>query len=419
MPEGWIRRGALALCLAVALPAATALRAIAAPVPAATVEPRCRAARAATTDLDIASRALRSRMAYPPGGGIALAAVLAPLQRAAPLAQDGRAELRLMEQLVYSLGDHHAHLSTNDSLSPRLVPSGASLWVEARGGQLVLTEVRTGSPARLAGLREGMVVATINGLAPERLIGPPATPGKAGDMRAFAARVALAGTHTADALLATGGPEPMQLRIEPQPRHDDPPVTLDWPRPDIARLRLNNSLGNDALPAAFDAMMASARSARTILLDLRDTPSGGDAEFAKPVMAWFIAGTRPYQKHQRGQRSWLEQVQGRADGWHGQLLVLVDRWTGSMGEGTAIGLQAAAGATLVGTRMAGLRGAIEAVDLPCLGVALRFPVERLFTVQGEPREQVQPDVLVEEAALAASGLEDAILARALALAASD
>jgi len=414
MPSGARRGNALApglLVLSLALLASMVARAVAAPEP----DPRCTPARAASTDMGVAVHAVRSRMAYPPGGGVALDRLLAPLEQAAPQAQDDRAELRLLERLVYALGDHHAHLSTNDALSPRLVPSGASLWVEARDGQLVLGEVRAGSPARAAGLREGMVIASINGQPPEALAAPPATPANAAAMQAFAARVALAGTRTADARLVTAGPQPLELRIEAPPRREEPPVTLDWPRAEVARLRLNNSLGSDALPAAFDAAMADARGARAIVLDLRDTPSGGDSEFAKPLMAWFVDGRRPYQKHRRGARSWLEQVQGRTDAWRGQLLVLVDHWTGSMGEGTAIGLRAAAGATLVGTPMAGLRGAIEGVDLPCMGIALRLPVERLFTVQGVPRERVQPDALVDEAALAAAGMDDAILARALAL----
>jgi carboxyl-terminal processing protease len=402
--------------LAVQLGLLPAVAAQAAGPAAAAPDPRCTPALAATTDLGVAVRALRGRMAYPPGGGGALAALLAPLTHAAPQVQDDRGELRLLERLVYSLGDHHAHLSTNDALSARLVPSGASVWVESRAGQLVLTEVRAGSAARAAGLREGMVVDTINGQPVSELVAPASTPANEAAMRAFAARVALAGTRAADAVLVTAGPQPLQVRIEPPARRDDPPVTLDWPRPGVARLRLNNSLGSDALPAAFDAAMEGARSARAILLDLRDTPSGGDSQFAKPLMAWFVQGRRPYQKHQRGARTWLEQVQGRPDAWHGRLLVLVDHWTGSMGEGTAIGLRAAAGATIVGTPMAGLRGAIEGVDLPCMGVALRFPVERLYTVQGVPRERVQPDVPVDEAALAAGGLDDTILARALALA---
>lgn len=414
MAESHSRRRAT--WLAAACAAAAACVAAADPPPAHAADARCTPARAATTDIGVAARALRRHMAYPPGGGVALAGLLEPLQRAAPQARDERAELRLLEQLVYGLGDHHAHVSTNDALSPRLVPTGASVWVEARAGQLVLAEVRPGSAARAAGLREGMVVDTIDGRPPSRLPAPPSTPENAAAMQAFAARVALAGTRTADALLVTAGPRPLQVRIEAAARRDDPPVSLDWPRPGVARLRLNNSLGSDALPAAFDAAMAQASAAQAILLDLRDTPSGGDSQFAKPLMAWFVQGTRPYQKHQRGTRTWLEQVQGRPDAWRGRLLVLVDHWTGSMGEGTAIGLRAAAGATLVGTPMAGLRGAIEGTDLPCMGVALRFPVERLYTVAGERRERVLPDVLVDEAALAAGGMDDTILARALALA---
>ena len=260
-----------------------------------------------------------------------------------------------------------------------------------------------------------MVVAQVNGQAVDALPAPASTPALAPAMRAFAARVALAGTRMENATLLTAGPAPLQLRIEPQAPAADGPVTLDWPLPRVARVRLNNSLGNEALPAAFDAAMAGARAARAILLDLRDTPSGGDSQFAKPLMAWFVTGLKPYQRHQRGRHAWLEQVQGRADAWHGRLVVLVDHWTGSMGEGTAIGLRSAAGATLVGTPMAGLRGAIEGVDLPCLGAALRFPVERLYTVAGEPREQAQPDVRISEAELAAAGLDDVILRRALSL----
>jgi C-terminal processing protease CtpA/Prc len=109
-------------------------------------------------------------------------------------------------------------------------------------------------------------------------------------------------------------------------------------------------------------------------------------------------------------------VTGRRDAYQGRLIVLVDHWTGSMGEGAAIGLRSAAGAKLVGTQMAGLRGAIESFPLPCLGVSVRLPVERLYSVDGTPRELAQPDVIVTEAELAAAGLEDAILGRALQLA---
>ncbi len=85
-----------------------------------------------------------------------------------------------------------------------------------------------------------------------------------------------------------------------------------------------------------------------------------------------------------------------------------------MGEGMAIGLRSAAGATLVGTSMAGLRGAVEPFPLPCLaGVSIRIPVEQLFTMEGQPRESAAPDVIVGESDLAAASESDAILAVAM------
>jgi carboxyl-terminal processing protease len=323
----------------------------------------------------------------------------------------------VLEAFVYALGDHHAHLGTNDQQSPRLVPTSASVWVESRDGKIVITEVRPGSAARQAGLREGMIVERINGKPVESVLQPPPSTSELAEaMQGFAARVALAGTHAKDAVIVASGAGRVETGIPEMKRADGALASLSYPRPDVALIRLNNSIGNSGLAKEFDRLMKQAKGASTIILDLRDTPSGGDSAVAKPLMAWFVKGTRGYQKHERGAKIWIEQVTGRRDAYQGRLIVLVDHWTGSMGEGAAIGLRAAAGAKLVGTRMAGLRGAIESFPLPCLGASVRLPVERLYSVDGTPRELAQPDVIVTEAELAAAGLEDAILGRALQLA---
>ena len=77
------------------------------------------------------------------------------------------------------------------------------------------------------------------------------------------------------------------------------------------------------------------------------------------------------------------------------LVVLVDHWTGSMGEGLAIGLDAAKRATIVGTKMAGLLGGTADFTLPHTGVPLSFPVERLYHVNGTPREDFKPTVWLD------------------------
>lgn len=354
-------------------------------------------------------------MAYPLGGGVEVSSAFAFARPSARDAADPDATLQVMEAFVFALGDHHVSLNTNSDISPRLVPTDATVWVEARPDGVIITAVRPGSPAREAGLREGMRILTINGRPIESLPRPPSAPGHEADALGFAVRVALAGTHAQDAQVVARGPNGLVSAVLRLPA-DQPQglVSLSWPARGVAHIRLHNSLGDDRLPAAFDAVMQEARAARVILLDLRDTPSGGDSVIARPLMSWFVQGEQPYQIHERpnGDR-WTETVTGRADAFQGRLLVLVDRWTGSMGEGTAIGLRAAADATVIGTPMAGLRGAMQAFPIPCLGADLRLPVERLYEVSGGPREAATPDILVSESQRAAAGTGDAVLRQAL------
>jgi carboxyl-terminal processing protease len=72
------------------------------------------------------------------------------------------------------------------------------------------------------------------------------------------------------------------------------------------------------------------------------------------------------------------------------LAVLVGRWTGSMGEGMAIGFDGMHRAMVVGSRMAGLAGAVEEVRLPCSGFVVGYPAARLLHVDGTPRETFTP-----------------------------
>jgi peptidase S41-like protein len=93
-------------------------------------------------------------------------------------------------------------------------------------------------------------------------------------------------------------------------------------------------------------------------------------------------------------------------------VVLVGRWTASMGEGMAIGLDGMRRATLVGTRMAGLRGAVVTHTLPRHHFGFTFPFERLRHLDGTPREQFVPPVLVDELT-APQGEADPVLAAGL------
>jgi C-terminal processing protease CtpA/Prc len=390
------------------------------PVEEPAPKPAACATQGALTDLTEMRDVVKQAMVYPLGGGVPVEQVYEALKPRAEAAVTRQEHLRVLEEFVYQIGDHHAHLSTNDSLSPRLVPSGASVWVEQRDGKLVVVEIMPAMrQLREAGLREGMVVETVDGVAAAQAFPPIAADAAHRDaMIGFAARVGLAGTRAHQPKVTAVGSDGrrVELVIPALNASDgDALASLSFPRADVAVIRLNNSIGNSDLTPVFDGLMKQAAAAKTVILDLRNTPSGGDSVVAKPLMAWFVEGTKGYQKHESAEKSWVEQVEGRKDRFAGKLIVLVDHWTGSMGEGAAIGLRAAAGATLVGTPMAGLRGAIAGFDVPCLGIGFRVPIERLYEVNGTPRELAKPDVLVTERELA-EGTGDVILEKALALA---
>lgn len=400
------------LCAAVVLLPLTHLASLNAQFPSTEQSP---VPEQALFDLGVARDAVKSRMAYSISDETVDALYDSLIAQAA--ATRTRADhLRVLEAFVFGLGDHHSHLGTNDHLSPRLVPSSASVWVEMRGTDLVVTQVRLGSAARAEGLREGMIVESIDDIPPRELKLPLS--GEPVAMRGFAARVALAGTSSHDAVIvahdSNGVRVSAKLVLDNRNRPDEP-VSLSWPKPSVALIRINNQLGEDRLPDAFHVVMKDAIEATSIILDLRDTPSGGDSVIAKPVMSWFVDGTKDYQIHQRGPKRWTEKVIGRTKHFSGKLIVLADHWTGSMGEGMVVGLRAAANAIYVGTPMAGLRGAIESTNLPCLKAQIRFPVEELFEIHGGRRELAVPDVLVTEAELAAEQVGDAILMRAMEL----
>ena len=163
-------------------------------------------------------------------------------------------------------------------------------------------------------------------------------------------------------------------------------------------VRFNDSLGEDKTIAAFDAAMAKARPGGRVVIDLTDTPSGGDTTVARAVLGWFVDRPRGYQVHNLPSelretgiaRQWIEQVLPRPGKHHiGPVAVRVGRWTGSMGEGIAIGFDAI-GAPVTGSPMAGLRGAVYDERLEHSGLVLKIPAERLYSVSGTPREAFVP-----------------------------
>lgn len=330
----------------------------------------------------------------------------APLRAEAARVADGRSLVRFAERALLLLADHHAITGSSLAESWAVVPTYADLWIERRNDAHVVEAVRPGSPAAQAGVRPGDVLAAVGGIDTTRAVAAfwedlgvtAVTDERAG----FAARILAAGRRNARRSLTFRRADrrlpPLDLpNLYQLPRQDLPLVTVVAERRSL-RLRFNDSLGNSATVAAFDAAMAQGRPGQRIVLDLTETPSGGNSNVARAILGWFVDRPRFYQMHnlpaearQTGVvRQWVEQVLPRPGRRHrGPVTVLVGRWTGSMGEGLAIGFDAIGG-EVEGTRMAGLLGAVYDRRLEHSGLIVKLPAERLMSPGGLPREEFVP-----------------------------
>lgn len=325
--------------------------------------------------------------------------------RAEAEAVDSREDLiRYAERALTTLADHHAITGSSLADSWALVPSYSDLWIEPRGTDLVVVAVREASPAALAGVAPGDRLVAVGGVPIAQAIetfwadlGLPVTTERAG----YAARVLAAGRRNAPRNLTLArGAETRTLTLANLyvvQATDRPPLTAAEQGRDLV-IRFNDSLGNNDTIAAFDQAMAAARPGQRVVLDLTDTASGGNTSVARGIMSWFVSKPTSYQMHilpaeerQTGvARRWIEQVLPRPGKHHrGPVTVRVGRWTGSMGEGLALGFDAI-GARVEGEPMAGLLGAIYDYQLEQSGLTIKFPVERLYHVDGTPREAFVP-----------------------------
>jgi C-terminal processing protease CtpA/Prc len=336
-----------------------------------------------------------------PGGVLPDSPVLAA-ERAA--VHDHDSLLHYAEDRIASLADHHAITGASFKDSWAIVPTYADLWIVRRAGDYVVDSVKPDSPAAKAGIIAGDRLAAVGGISTASAVvafwsgfGLQLT-----DERAdYAARVLAAGRRDRPRdLTIRHGSADRRLTLPSlySINSDRPPVSVTHEPRGRNVIRLNNSLGDQTTIAAFDAAMAALPAKSPVVIDVSDTPSGGNSSVARAMMSWFVDRPRSFQMHELPAeqretgiaRQWIEQVLPRPGKHHSvPPLVRVGRWTGSMGEGIAIGF-AALGARVEGTRMAQLKGAVYDFSLPSSGLVVKLPAERLYTVTGQPREDFVP-----------------------------
>ena len=389
------------------------------------LEPACRREPSFTpesmaADFDLLWSTLNARYAYFDRKATDWPCVRQRYGPEAAKAASPRDFVTLLERALDELYDRHTHLKVNTSHSTRLVPSGLDVWAEWQDGRAVITQLRPGFSAEQAGLRPGMRLLTVAGVpieeAVRRRIGACVSKDDPG-ARSWALLALLAGTHDTPRRVEVEGPDgkPRPFELD-RPEHLRAGATP--PAPKVASRVLDDSigylhvrdLGSDETLPLFDAALHALRGTRALILDLRDTPGGGNTSVAEPMLGRFVERTQGYQQIlPRGGEPWVRTVSPRGTAYRAPLVVLVARWTGSMAEGMAIGLDGMGRATVVGTRMAGLNGAVFDLELPNTRIRLAYAGEKLSHVDGTPREDFVPRVLVDLSDREVARLSDPIL----------
>ncbi|MBV5270661.1 MAG: hypothetical protein JZU55_13150, partial [Afipia sp.] len=318
-------------------------------------------------------------------------------------------------QLVsHNFADPHFIVGPLDLDDWAIIPTSSDLFGTYDGALFRIREVRRGGDAWAKGVRPGMTVGKIDGESPrtaiEEITGRPFA-ALSSEQIGFAFNVALAGHRRRARKLDVidGG---MQRTFALAATSDQANRIADGPLLHVERdgelgiIRINNSLGEQKLIDEFTT---------ALLIDLRNTPSGGNTSVARGIMGHFVEHDRPYQVHVipyearvlGPTRKFVEFVTPFGIRYPGKVYVAGGRWTGSMGEGLMIGFDAI-GATTVGSDLAHLLGALSNETIDGSSAKVDLGTEQLFTVNGLPREAFHPQILLPQAE--SDGKHDPVLA---------
>ncbi len=339
----------------------------------------------------------------------------------------------LLEKVLEELYDDHIHLNTHTASSPNIVPSRTDVWAEWIDGRAIVTGIRPGFPAEFAGLRPGTEIFGFNGMpiedAVRKRMGRSIV--QADDkIKGWTLRKVLAGfrnetrtidvRYRGDSRQVTIPPEPFDIayRSEHQSKVDF--QILD---DRIGYVAINGTLVDNGLLKSFDTALEELSETDGLILDLRKV-GGGNTGVVEGIIGRLIDRERVYQRTvPRNGEPFLSRVRPRGRWQYANpVVILVNRWTGSAGEGLAISLDALDRATVVGTKMAGLEGSVLTMRMPNSGIGFQCTNQKIFngTLKGDAASQefvgssrraYVPSLLVDPLKVSWGESEDPILKR--------
>ncbi len=158
----------------------------------------------------------------------------------------------------------------------------------------------------------------------------------------------------------------------------------------IGIIRINNSLGETKTKRAFSKALKCLKETNGIILDLRNTIDGGGTNIGNPIAGHFTRKKLTFQKYKNSQNGFVDHIKPTKPKYDKPLIVLVGRWTASMGEGVASGLDGVGIGKIVGTEMQKLAGATKNYNFSNFDYGYQAPYIEVLHISGLPREKFVP-----------------------------
>jgi Peptidase family S41 len=163
----------------------------------------------------------------------------------------------------------------------------------------------------------------------------------------------------------------------------------------IGIIRLNNSLGETKSKREFKQVLKKLKNTDGIILDLRNTVDGGSTNIANPIAGHFTNKKLIFQKYKNTYKEFVDHIKPKNPRFDNPLVVLVGRWTGSMGEGLASGFDGTGIGTIVGTEMQKLAGATKDYKFNYIHFGYQAPYIEVLHINGTPRQKLVPKYKVQ------------------------
>ena len=240
--------------------------------------------------------------------------------------------IQLLESVLNELYNGHSSLNTNLNSSNRLIPSGQDIYVEKINNKFTITDLRKDFGAEKSGLKVGMEIVKFNGKPIEEQLYkflPKFTQNHNSKMYQFALDMLFAGTHNTKREISVldNGTEKKYFPDEFSLTQSTSLLESKIINKNTAYIKINNSLGNNQLILGFDKTLDNFLTYKNLIIDLTETPSGGNTTVARAIMGRFIDKTLPYQKHEfdeqyETKRVWTEFVNARKKQFNGNIYLL-------------------------------------------------------------------------------------------------